>query len=172
MRKKCVCCSGSIVALTVLILVALFPLTDAAAAEHPILYLFWGTGCPHCTEEKAFLEQLHERYPELEMRWFEIWDHPEFRELADALSKNYDVKAASVPLTFLGEMAVVGFLSEAITGIQIEKQVVTCLQEGCVDAFDKVDTLPIVEQIRDEASRKEPHNWQLFPSSLKTDEEK
>lgn len=172
MRKTWAFYAGNIVVLTFLFLVALFPLTDAAAAEHPILYLFWGKGCPHCAEEKTFLEQLHERYPELEMRWFELWDHPEFQELVDALSENYDVKAASVPLTFLGEMAVVGFLAEEITGIQIEKQVVTCLQEGCIDALDKVDTLPIVEQIRDEASRKEPDNWQLFPSSVETDEEK
>ena len=171
MRRKCLSQTDRIVVLIVLSLFILFPLRDATASDHPILYLFWGKGCPHCKEEKAFLEQLHERYPELEMRWFELWDHPEFLELVYALLEAYDLKASSVPLTFLGEMAIVGFLSEETTGIQIEKQVVTCLQDECFDALDKVDTLPIVEQIRDEASRQEPKDWQLFPSSVETDEE-
>jgi thiol-disulfide isomerase/thioredoxin len=53
------------------------------ASEHPILYLFWGDGCSHCEEEKEFLKLLYKQFPELEMRWFEIWEHPEFAKLAD-----------------------------------------------------------------------------------------
>jgi hypothetical protein len=105
------------------------------------------------------------------MRWFEVWDQPEFLDVVYALLEAYDVKATSVPLSFLGDMAIVGFLSEEITGVQIEKQVIACLQDGCFDAFDKVDTLPVVVRIRDEAAQQKPKSWQLFPSSLEANEE-
>lgn len=151
--------------------VLLFPFSSAEAevSTHPVLYLFWGEGCPHCEAEKEFLEQLHTRYPELEMRWFEIWDHPEFRKLADAMRKAYGIKGpASVPLTFIGEVTMTGYLSEETTGIEIEEQVITCLREGCVDALEKVKFLTIVERIHEEAAQNAPKDWQFFPSVLQT----
>ena len=90
---------------------SLLILQEAIAAEHPILYFFWGEGCPHCEKEKEFLSRLQEKYPELEMRWFETWKHREFTQLADTMRKAYDIKTSSVPMTFLGDWNHVGFSS-------------------------------------------------------------
>ena len=38
-----------------------------------IIYLFWGDGCPHCAEEKPFLEELIAQNPNVEVRAYEIW---------------------------------------------------------------------------------------------------
>ncbi|MDY0094434.1 MAG: thioredoxin family protein [Candidatus Vecturithrix sp.] len=141
--------------------ITLFAL-QAAADEHPILYLFWGDGCPHCEEEKEFLAMLREQYPELEMRFFEVWDHPQFTTLGEALAQAYQVQAASVPLTFLGDYAVVGFRSWEETGMEIDVQVQHCLQQGCVDALDKVASLESAARIRAEAAEQAPTDWQLF----------
>jgi hypothetical protein len=51
--------------------------------KHPILYLFWGDGCRIAKKKKKFLAMLREQYPELEMRFFEVWDHPQFTTLGD-----------------------------------------------------------------------------------------
>ncbi len=142
----------------------------ARAEEATILYLFWGDGCPHCEKEQKFLEELHARYPELEMRWFEIWEHRDFLKLADRLRKTYSIKAASVPMTFLGEWSTVGYLSDATTGIEIEEQVVGCLKNGCPDALERASKEPIVQRIRAEAVENKPVDWQQFPSTSQTQE--
>ncbi len=142
-----------------------------AASDHPILYLFWGEGCPHCAEEKEFLKLLYQQYPELEMRWFEIWDHPEFAKLADALRESYEEKITSVPMTFLGDRAIIGFLSYEETGIQIQEQVKACLEQDCRDALDLITShQPVVTKIKEEAAKNEPEDWELFPASPRKQE--
>ena len=142
----------------------------AHAVEPPILYVFWGDGCPHCEKEQKFLEELQARYPELEMRWFEIWTQRDFLKLADNVREAYNIKAASVPMTFLGEWSTVGYLSDATTGIEIEEQVVRCLENGCPDALERVSKEPIVQRIRAEAAENNPINWQHFPSTAQSQE--
>jgi len=148
----------------------LLPVSSSSAEESPILYLFWGDGCPHCKKEKEFLNELHSRYPALEMRWFEIWKQHEFLKLAEELRKHYNIKTASVPMTFLGEWAIVGYLSDATTGIDLEEQVVKCLKNGCQDALEAFSELPIVQRIREEAADNNPVNWQQFPSETQVKE--
>ena len=143
----------------------------AHADEPPILYVFWGEGCPHCEKEHEFLEELHARYPELEMRWFEIWEHRDFLQLADKVRKTYNIKTASVPMTFLGEWSTVGYRSDATTGIQIEENVVKCLENGCPDALERVSKEPIAQRIRAEAAENNPVNWQQFPSTAQAQED-
>ncbi len=140
------------------------------AAETPILYLFWGDGCPHCEKEKHFLQNLRRQYPELEMRWFETWEHPEFAKLADSLRKAYKIKTASVPMTFLGAWSRVGFRSADTTGTQIVKQIENCLQAECQDALAKLGPQAIVEKIYTEAVQNKPKNWEYFPALSKKKE--
>ena len=45
-------------------------------AQPVVLYFFWGDGCPHCAQEKPFLEELKGRYPNLEVRDYEIYNVP------------------------------------------------------------------------------------------------
>lgn len=134
------------------------------AADHPILYLFWGEGCPHCEEEKVFLQELQKNYPQLEMRWFEIGSRPEFVELATLLCQTYDIKAASVPITFLGKWGHVGFQQRETTGSQIEEQVNLCLQQGCWDALLTLGPRQIAYNIRNEADLGIPAGWEYYPS--------
>ena len=135
------------------------------AAETPILYFFWGDGCPHCEEEKEFLEILREEYPQLEMRWFEVWDHPQFAKLADALRKAYGEKISSVPMTVIGNWMIIGFRSYEETGTQIAEQVKACLQKGCRDALDRIGPLMIVAKIRDEIAKNAPQEWEYYPAT-------
>ena len=136
------------------------------AVEHPILYLFWADGCPHCAEEKEFLDVLRQQYPQLEMRFFEVWNHPEFAELGEALAQAYQIQAVSVPLTFLGDWAHIGFRSWEETGLEIDAQVQRCLQDGCIDALEKVVSLETAVRIRREAANQSPTDWQLsLPSA-------
>jgi glutaredoxin len=145
---------------------SLVVLQEIIAAEHPILYFFWGDGCPHCEKEKEFLFVLQEKYPELEMRWFETWKHPEFSQLADMMRKAYDIKTSSVPMTFLGDWDHTGYSSDESTGMQIEEQVVSCIQQGCIDALSKLGPSNIAWLITDQAAKNTPLGWDLFPAAF------
>ena len=55
------------------------------AANPVVIYFFWGDGCPHCAEAEPFLEKLAKRYPEVEIRYYEVWNNEENRKpLRDA----------------------------------------------------------------------------------------
>ncbi|GAK54466.1 hypothetical protein U14_05751 [Candidatus Moduliflexus flocculans] len=152
-----------IISLTLLSLIS--ALTPAVAAEPPVLYLFWGDGCPHCEEEKMFFDVLQHDYPQLEIRLFEVWNNPEFAKLAEALAKANHINAASVPLTFIGNWGNVGFQSFETTGVEIAARVQACLAQGCPDALDKLGPQQLAARVRDEAARKSPQGWELRPAA-------
>jgi len=144
---------------------SIFTLKQAAASDHPILYFFWGDGCPHCEKEKEFLKKLQAKHPELEMRWFEVWNHPEFSKLVDTMRQAYGVKQSSVPMTFVGRWTHTGYISDEETGKQIEEQVVACIQHECIDALEMIGPQNIAGTIRDEATRKKPGGWELYAAT-------
>ncbi|MEM5782671.1 MAG: thioredoxin family protein, partial [Candidatus Aenigmatarchaeota archaeon] len=41
------------------------------------VYFFFGQGCPHCAEEKPFLEEMKNKYPQLEIYDFEVYYNQE-----------------------------------------------------------------------------------------------
>ena len=151
---------------------------EVVMAEEPpkppvILYLFWGEGCPHCEDEREFLQKIRKEYPDLEMRWFEIWNHPEFAKLADALAKAHNIKATSVPITLIGDWNMVGFQTPETTGAQMLDQVDACLKNGCKDVLDSLGPQVVVEKIRAEAAKNAPEDWEYFPAATaKKDEQK
>ena len=90
-------------------------------AVRPLVYFFWGEGCSHCVKEKAFLEELVKKYPQLEIEDYEIYTHPEGLAKFKEICQNYGVEPSGVPMFFLGEDYIVGFGSD--TGRQIEELV-------------------------------------------------
>ena len=77
-------------------------------AETVRMFVFWGIGCPHCDEQKPFLRELEERYPELEIREFEVFRTNAHHQLFIALSVAHGIEPGSVPTTFIGGRAWVG----------------------------------------------------------------
>ena len=138
----------------------------ASAADHPILYLFWGDGCPHCHDEKEFLKDFPQKYPEVEMRWFEIWNHKEFALLAEAMRQQYKITAASVPITLIGRWSLVGYSGDEKSGQEIEAQVVDCIKNGCVDALATLGPRQAVWLVQEQAAKRAPLGWELFPATI------
>ena len=76
------------------------------------LYLFWGQGCPHCAEEKPFLEELKNKYPKLEVYEFEVYYNKDNAKLWENVCEKYGVQPAGVPMTFIGDKVFIGFSRE------------------------------------------------------------
>ena len=46
---------------------------NAQSDNKVVITLLWGDGCPHCAVERPFLKSLQTKYPNLEVRTYEVW---------------------------------------------------------------------------------------------------
>lgn len=106
------------------------------------LHFFWGEGCPHCEAEKAFLQDLVEKYPQIEVKDYEIYAHPENQEKYWEFCQDSGIslEKLAVPLLFIDGECITGFKSKATTGQKIEEQVRESL------GLEKVDESATVQQ--------------------------
>jgi len=129
----------------IVLLVLLATLVNAEDVEcdkKATIYFFYSPVCPHCSEEKPFLEELEREYPCLEVHYLEASKN---RELFESMSKEYGTTASGVPRTFSSDKVFVGFREDdcdliylqgynAFMGCpnQIENCVRECLNLECL----------------------------------------
>jgi thiol-disulfide isomerase/thioredoxin len=118
------------IVLVLLIGVAIQAQAQEPAADGPVIYLFWGNGCPHCAREKEFLNDLLRHYPGATLREFEVWYSAENQQLFERFGEAFRFKPGSVPTTFIGNRYWVGFGQN--TGSEFVAMLEQC-KSGCVD---------------------------------------
>ena len=115
--------------------------SEANTNKKVTLYLFRGSGCPHCEEAIEFLETILKEYPYLEVQTLEVWHNKNNKELMDAVSERLNIEiSSSVPLIIIGdEYARRGFADGMESGIkkEIEK------------AYKNTDYKDIVAEVSD-----------------------
>jgi cytochrome c biogenesis protein CcdA/thiol-disulfide isomerase/thioredoxin len=117
---------------SLLITLLLVGSADGVAADSPApVYFFWGDGCPHCETQKPFLDELAARYPQVEVRSYEVWYVQENRQIFFDMTAKLGFEPSGVPVTIIGEQYWVGF-HETIKA-DIEAAVAGCIQNGCPD---------------------------------------
>lgn len=110
-----------------------FSFSTAQGAEEPLkVYFFWGLGCPHCAKEKEFLNDLASKFPQIKIERHEIYFNSDNQILLEKVSEALGVRTLAVPLTVIGEKAIVGY-AEGLTSIEIEEQIENCLNKNCPD---------------------------------------
>ncbi len=107
------------------------------AAESMTVYFFWGEGCPHCEDEKLFLEEMESKYPQLEVKSFETWKNKENEELFQEMAAAYGIEARGVPTTFIGDYEPIVGYSDSMSD-DIEEKIADCIESGCVDPDEKI----------------------------------
>ena len=134
-----------------------------SAEEKVCVYFFWGKGCPHCAQEKTFLESLQEKYPQLELHGFEIYYNRTSAELFNKIADLFNAKPVGVPMTFIDGKAFIGFdwgnveffhpRYKAFIGYSdvIEKAIVECIQHGGCDCpSPEIETQKIESNVIEE----------------------
>lgn len=116
-------------------------------AKKAIVYLFWGDGCPMCAEAKPALQNLAQRYPNVEVREFEIWYQEENKSLFYNMAVAFRFMPHYVPTIFIGEQYWEGYSDEIRT--EIENAITACLEGGCPDAGESVGVIsePTKEEV-------------------------
>ena len=116
----------------IILLILMVSFIPVSFAENEVnLYLFYGMGCSHCARAIEFLDDLSGKYPELNIKKYEIYFNDENREIFMKFCSEVDKSVQGVPTIFIDDKTFVGFNNDIAE--QIEKQLKRCLTEGCGD---------------------------------------
>ncbi|MBZ9569774.1 hypothetical protein KJA16_02525 [Patescibacteria group bacterium] len=112
------------------ILVLLFALGSFnfvfSQSEKIQINFFYSAVCPHCAEEKEFLDSLEKKYPEIEVKAYEVISNAENKEILNDFYEKYQVPTGRrgwVPVTFTPTKYFIGFNQ------QIAKEIESCIKE-------------------------------------------
>ena len=95
----------------VLILFAfLFSIHTVNAEDKEInIHLFYGDGCPHCEDEKEFLDEYLKDMENVNYYKYEVWYNSADRNLWAEVQELLDKPATGVPYTVIGDRVLTGF---------------------------------------------------------------
>lgn len=74
------------------------------------LYLFYGQECPHCEEERKWLEEIKEEYKDyLNVYEYEVWHNDDNKDKMEKIKEIFNEKKDGVPFTVVGDTEYVGY---------------------------------------------------------------
>jgi thiol-disulfide isomerase/thioredoxin len=85
--------------------------TSQSAAAVPgslTVWYFYGTGCVHCEDVTPYVQSLQKKYPDVEFRILEIYDHPANRDTLIAMNQKLSQTKTGVPVAFVGTTVLLG----------------------------------------------------------------
>jgi hypothetical protein len=109
-----------------------------AAAQAPRqadVYFFWGKGCPHCEREIEFLKRLEATEPRVRVHYLEVWNDTRNQDAYAAVVTRIALDDPAVPLTLVGDAAMVGYDSDETSGAELKRRIDHCLAAGCPDTI-------------------------------------
>lgn len=142
-----------------IIVMFLFLVKPANALDNPTLHFFWAAGCPHCAKEKAFLNTLGEKYPQLTIKDYEITYDRKNVELLQKIKEELNIDVSGVPFSVIGKKQFIGYLNDETTGQEIEEAVKCAIESGCEDLVNG-----LLQGSDDQQVREQPQN---IPETLK-----
>lgn len=97
---------GNLVLFFVLMIVV--PVNVMACDNAVNIYLFHSRDCSHCKEEIKLLEELEDKYSNLNIYKYEIHDEAN-KKIFDEVLDIYDVRSAGVPFLVIGDSYYIGY---------------------------------------------------------------
>jgi glutaredoxin len=102
------------------------------------IYFFYGDGCPHCSDQKSFLNDLEGKYGDkIEIKMFETWKNSDNAKIFQRLAKAHGFQARGVPTTIIDEENWVGYAD--YMGSEMENKIIYCLENECINPADKLN---------------------------------
>ena len=103
------------------------------------IYFFWGEGCPNCKELKPVLDDLEQKYPQLEVHHLEVYYNKTNLDLLQKMFSAYGKKSNAVPVTFIADTMIDGYFPD-FTDERLERIVDECIRDGCVSPGEKLES--------------------------------
>jgi len=127
----------------------LFPVfvSPVSAQGKTEIDFFYSQTCPHCKEEKEFLKNLKEQYPEIEIKEYEVIYNAENQKILRDFFEKYKVPETEqgwVPVTFTSTKYFIGFNQQI--GAEIESCLNQCLAREKTTAPQKIK-IPLIGSV-------------------------
>lgn len=106
-------------------------------AENVTLYYFWQTNCPHCKEIEPFIGTLETKYPQLDLKRFEVRENRENSQLFYETAEAYGKQAKITPTVFVGDYMIEGY-NGWITEQRIDSAIINCTEKKCSSPGQKL----------------------------------
>lgn len=126
------------------------------------VYLFYGSGCPHCADEEEFFDNYLIDNDEVELVKYEVWGSAENRLLLSKVQDKLNYHKSGVPFLVIGDNVIVGFsngTTEEIIKDTIKEELNNKNYEDIVDKVVKN------ENIGNETEPEEPKKPEKKPTS-------
>jgi len=124
--------------LAALVLALLAFAAGAQPRERVDAYLFWGMGCPHCEREIEFLKRLEAEESRLRVHYLEVTRDAANRRAFAAVVEKIALEDPAVPLTLVGDAAMVGYGSDETSGAELRRMIGHCLTSRCPDTVEAI----------------------------------
>jgi len=118
-----------IIILTIMVLMIVSPTKIMANDEEIVIDFFYGVTCPHCAAEKVFLDDLQNRYPDVTINAYEVYENKDNLDLLKAKAKELGIEVNGVPFLVIGDQYFIGY-SEGYTDQKIEEALLGIVNEG------------------------------------------
>lgn len=110
-------------------LLMLLPIFVQAQSQKVQIHFFHSNSCPHCADEKLFLNDLLEEHPNLfELKSYELSDQDN-RIILQSFADKLDVDVRGVPFTVIGDQYFMGFYNAETTGEQIKLTALSMIEQ-------------------------------------------
>lgn len=122
----------------------MLPFTHVSAQEEVVqgndvdIYFFWALGCPHCEDEKPFLEALSREFDYVTVHDFEVTENKDNINLLKNVGKELVVNVSGVPFTVVGDEYFIGWQSADTTGQAISQKVQEIHNNGGEDVVGNI----------------------------------
>ncbi len=115
-------------------ILTLWPVSGAWAKT--TLLFFSAPNCPHCAEARPVLHDLLARYPDGELREYDIWKDRESFALLSRLVESFGSQPFSTPAIFVGDRMWLGFHEGMVPSITAALD--RCARTACSDPLERV----------------------------------
>ncbi|MBU1052076.1 MAG: hypothetical protein KJ718_06005 [Nanoarchaeota archaeon] len=134
--------------------------SEEIQSEEVNIYFFWAHGCPHCQDEKDFLNTLNQKYDNLDIHGLEVTTSKENADLLKKTGKELNADVSGVPFTVVGEQYFSGWYNEETTGKAIEDAVNCVIENHCQDVVGELTT-PISQSTHTQGGKAIPERLDL-----------
>jgi len=117
------------------------PTGTCGQVQPTCIYLFYGQGCPHCERAKPVIDALVKKYPQVQLKTYEVYFNTTNQKMFEDFQQRYAVTEKGVPTLFIGDRVLIG---ETAIRTELEERIVwyTNNPEVCPATFTKSGGLP------------------------------
>jgi thiol-disulfide isomerase/thioredoxin len=69
---------------------------------------FYGEECPHCHNVMPFIQNLSDKYPEVDFQMLETWHNETNQALSNSLNEKLGIQNPGVPEVIVGNVTLIG----------------------------------------------------------------